>query len=1201
VKNYFGKALPLLLILVFMLLAIPGEADAFNYGNDGSLANPYRIETAEQLALVAGAVYLDKHFILTADIDLSDYLSEGGGGYNDGAGWAPIGTAITPFNGSFDGNGYTISNLFIDRPDWDCLGLFGYTWSSASVENLGLLDVNITGRDYVGGLVGINIEGSIENSSVTGVLKGYQNVGGLAGSNSGVITGSYATGTVTGYGDNAGGLAGRNVDGTITDSGAAVVVTGANSAGGLVGEHNGGTITGSYATGAVKGDYVVGGLAGNVPSASGTITGSYATGAVEGTGRVGGLVGCNVYGTVTGSHADGDVVGSSFIGGLVGENQYGIIQNSYATGALTGADSVGGLVGNNGGGVSNSYALGDVTGYGDYVGGLVGDNDGGVTNSYAVGVVKGFTTYVGGLVGRNDGGTITCSYYDSDASGLSDTGKGEPKTTTEMISYATFLGAGWDFTGETGNGAEDIWGIDESLTAPANDGYPFLAWQGYDHILRPAVTTGEVNDLTATTAAVNGEITYLGYPGNPIQHGVCWSTLENPDTDNAKTAEGAVSATGAFTSSLSELVPGTLYYVRAYATNDAGTVYGEQVQFTTASPGTVNIAAIPGLTVPVTGGSPVTAVTGTDQYTGTVSWEPGHDPFQGETIYTATITLTAKAGFTFDGVAADFFTIAGAETVNNEADSGVVTAVFPATEAAPEPQYITVTSTGPVNGATGVSLKPDITITFSENVEADTGYGGITLEDAGSNTVSISKNISGKVLTVTPDVNLSYSTTYTVTVPAEAVKGIGTGANLEGQYQLGFTVRSAPSGGNSGGGGKPVPEPKPIVKGEDGSISIVNPEAEIEDGTSTVEITPELFQSAVQLASEEGLETIRITIPGSDEITACTLKLPAGALSQETREYQVIVSSGIGEMVLPANMLAPAAAGNSSNMELTMGYGDKEALAPGIKEIVGDRPVIQLTLTLDGEKVAWNNPDAPVTISIPFTPTAAELADPEHITVWYIDGTGNAVAVPNGRYDPATGTVTFTATHFSYYAVVDIHKTFSDLDNHPWARKPIEVMASKGIISGIAKDTYSPGASITRADYLVLLVETLGLTADFDSNFADVEPDGYYYEAAGIAKKLGIANGTGDNRFNPNEHITRQDMMVLTARALEKFKGLQVSGDLTALDKFSDKGEIGGYALESLATLVKEGLAAGYGNTINPLGNTTRAEAAVFLYRIYNK
>jgi len=777
---------------------------------------------------------------------------------------------------------------------------------------------------------------------------------------------------------------------------------------------------------------------------------------------------------------------------------------------------------------------------------------------------------------------------------LSDTGKGEPKTTTEMKSYATFFGAGWDFTGETDNGAEDIWGIDESLTAPVNDGYPFLVWQGYDHILRPAVTTGEVDDLTATTAAVNGEITYLGYPGNPVQHGVCWSTFENPDTDNAKTAEGAVSATGTFTSSLSGLAPDTLY-------NDAGTVYGEQGQFTTAAPGTVNLAAIPGLTVPAAGGFPVTAVTGTGQYTGTVSWEPGHDPFQGETIYTATITLTAKAGFTFDGVAADFFTVEGAETVYNGADSGVVTAVFPATEAAPEPQYITVTSTGPVNGATGVSLKPDITITFSENVAADTGYGGIKLEDTGSNTMSISKNISGKVLTVTPDVNLSYSTTYRVTVPAEAVKGIGTGANLEGQYQFGFTVRSAPSGGNNGGGGKPAPEPKPIVKGEDGIISIVNPEADMEDGISTVEITPELFQSAVKLASEEGLETIRITIPGSEEITACTLKLPAGALSQETREYQVIVSSGIGDMVLPANMLAPAVVGNSSNMELTMGYGDKETLAPGIKEIVGDRPVIQLTLALDGEQVAWNTPDAPVTISIPYTPTAAELADPEHITVWYIDGTGNAVAVPNGRYDPATGTVTFTTTHFSYYAVVDIHKTFSDLDNHPWARKPIEVMASKGIISGITKDTYSPGANITRADYLVLLVETLGLTADFDSNFDDVEQGGYYYEATGIAKKLGIANGTGDNRFNSNEHITRQDMMALTARALEKFKGLQVSGDLTALDKFSDKGEIGGYALESLANLVKEGLVAGYGNTINPLGNTTRAEAAVFLYRIYNK
>lgn len=97
-------------------------------------------------------------------------------------------------------------------------------------------------------------------------------------------------------------------------------------------------------------------------------------------------------------------------------------------------------------------------------------------------------------------------------------------------------------------------------------------------------------------------------------------------------------------------------------------------QLTTAS-----TAAIVGVTAPVTGASPVTAITAATDYTGTVTWAPVDDPFVISTVYTATITLTATSGYTLTGVPANFFTVAGATTVTNSADSGVITAVFPAT------------------------------------------------------------------------------------------------------------------------------------------------------------------------------------------------------------------------------------------------------------------------------------------------------------------------------------------------------------------------------------------------------------------------------------------------------------------------------------------------------------------------------------------
>lgn len=209
--------------------------------------------------------------------------------------------------------------------------------------------------------------------------------------------------------------------------------------------------------------------------------------------------------------------------------------------------------------------------------------------------------------------------------------------------------------------------------------------------------------------------------------------------------------------------------------------------------------------------------------------------------------------------------------------------------------------------------------------------------------------------------------------------------------------------------------------------------------------------------------------------------------------------------------------------------------------------------------------------------------------------------VPSGRYDPATGTVTFSTTHFSSFAVVYVTKTFDDLESVAWAKKPIEVLASKGILKGVAEKEYDPGANITRADFLYFLVRTLGVDARVEGNFDDLSRDAYYYKEIGIAKKLGITSGTGDNKFSPDASITRQDMMVLTENALRMLKKLEGQGTAADLDRFTDKSLIAAYAVNGVASVVKEGLIVGSGDRINPLGNTTRAEAAVFLHRIYNK
>ena len=355
--------------------------------------------------------------------------------------WPPI----YLFNGEFNGNGHTISNLQID-PDEDIeisanpdeyfnisandVGLFGQMNSEAKISSVGLLNIDIVGEQRVGGLAGNN-GGRISNSYVVNTnayrIEAEEYVGGLVGENEGSIVNSY---TITAVRGNlyVGGLVGDNgSEGTISNSRTTSTVVGSEDVGGLVG-YNNGRITGSHAIGSVKekqsGDIDLGGLVG-WNYVNGTIDDSYAIVVIEGSRFVGGLVGDNA-GKVINSHAKGEVSGSwQDVGGLVGRNRQSAIRNSYATGNVMGMpDDLGGLVGENFyGEISNSYATGDVMGKPDDLGGLVGENFyGEISNSYATGdVISTNRNYiVGGLVGRNTSGMIVNTYAIANVTGGTD-------------------------------------------------------------------------------------------------------------------------------------------------------------------------------------------------------------------------------------------------------------------------------------------------------------------------------------------------------------------------------------------------------------------------------------------------------------------------------------------------------------------------------------------------------------------------------------------------------------------------------------------------------------------------------------------------------------------------------------------------------------------------------------------------------------
>lgn len=267
------------LVSFVLLFSLFLRGPGYSYsGGQGIQADPYQIRSAADWQILIGDPNnWGKHFVLTRDIDLG------------GTALCPVGNSTTGFTGHFDGNDYRIHNATIHTPEEDYVGLFGVVTLNGMIQNLGLMNIHITGNSSVGGLAGlIDNGGTILNCTAAGTVSGYECVGGLAG------------------------CSGRS------------------------------SLLSSYADVTVDGYSCIGGLAGSIGSDFFSYAvNCYASGAVNGFTNVGGLVGMTWYGIILDGYAAGPVAGpdagSNTLGGLIGEGSYSTISYCYATGMVSGA------------------------------------------------------------------------------------------------------------------------------------------------------------------------------------------------------------------------------------------------------------------------------------------------------------------------------------------------------------------------------------------------------------------------------------------------------------------------------------------------------------------------------------------------------------------------------------------------------------------------------------------------------------------------------------------------------------------------------------------------------------------------------------------------------------------------------------------------------------------------------------------------
>lgn len=293
---------------------------------------PYQIGTAEELYWFAGLVNgtlpdggkknLSANAILTANITVNTGVLDANKNLvskSDLTEWEPIGARWSPYTGTFDGQGYTISGLYFNNPHSSYVGLFGCIGANGKISNVGVLDSYFQFSALGGGVCGVNY-GTVRDCKNTGSVRGFSTIGGVCGLNEkgGIIENSFNEGTVSGTGDNAqqvGGVSGYN-NGTIKSCYNTASVSGQESVGGVCGFNSVGTTTNCFNEGTVSGQNFVGGVCGN---------------------------GCGV--TTTNCFNEGSVSGQSHVGGVCGYDYYydGTLTNCYylsdtATGGINGKD-----------------------------------------------------------------------------------------------------------------------------------------------------------------------------------------------------------------------------------------------------------------------------------------------------------------------------------------------------------------------------------------------------------------------------------------------------------------------------------------------------------------------------------------------------------------------------------------------------------------------------------------------------------------------------------------------------------------------------------------------------------------------------------------------------------------------------------------------------------------------------------------------
>lgn len=248
----------------------------------------------------------------------------------------------------------------------------------------------------------------------------------------------------------------------------------------------------------------------------------------------------------------------------------------------------------------------------------------------------------------------------------------------------------------------------------------------------------------------------------------------------------------------------------------------------------------------------------------------------------------------------------------------------------------------------------------------------------------------------------------------------------------------------------------------------------------------------------------------------------------------------------------------------------------------------------------------PGVLEIGYDPAAIGDRDPRKLGVYRADPArpGNWIYA-GGAVDPRAGVIAASIAESGAYVVMLADLSFVDMANH-WAEADIELLASRHLVDGTGAGRFEPDRSVTRAEFAKLALALVRAAAQGQPQppagealaFSDVAADAWYADTVREASARGLVEGA-DGSFRPNDPVTREETMVIIARALGVRPDIGLDAG-TVLSRFDDGADVSEWARLPVAYLVQAGLVQGSGSALRPADSTTRAEAATLMARMLN-